>query len=136
MYVHRIGRTGRAGSNGQAISLVSADEFKQLSDIERLIKQTLTRKLIDDFEPTHDVPESQANHHLTKPKRNHVSHRTRQRVTRNTNTEKPKKHKILPLKKNTLILQTTPPNNKITLLYIELKNDPIDLQKFFDPPDS
>ncbi|MBT3335575.1 MAG: DEAD/DEAH box helicase [Methylococcales bacterium] len=92
-YVHRIGRTGRAGSNGQAISLVSADEFKQLSDIERLIKQTLTRKLIDDFEPTHDVPESQANHHLTKPKRNHVSHRTRQRVTRNTNTEKPKNTK-------------------------------------------
>jgi ATP-dependent RNA helicase RhlE len=42
-YVHRIGRTGRAGAEGQAISLVSADEFKQLADIERLIKQALTR---------------------------------------------------------------------------------------------
>lgn len=37
-YVHRIGRTGRAGATGQAVSLVSADEFQQLSDIERLIK--------------------------------------------------------------------------------------------------
>ncbi|KZZ29446.1 RNA helicase, partial [Alcanivorax sp. HI0083] len=34
-YVHRIGRTGRAGATGQAISLVSADEFQQLKDIER-----------------------------------------------------------------------------------------------------
>ncbi|MDP0588834.1 MAG: DEAD/DEAH box helicase [Candidatus Endonucleobacter bathymodioli] len=55
-YVHRIGRTGRAGSTGQAISLVSADEFKQLSDIERLIRKTLSRKIIDDFEPEHDLP--------------------------------------------------------------------------------
>ncbi len=55
-YVHRIGRTGRAGSVGQAISLVSADEAKQLHDIERLIKQRLERVDIDDFEPTHGVP--------------------------------------------------------------------------------
>jgi len=57
-YVHRIGRTGRAGSSGEAISLVSADEFKQLSDIERLIQQLIKRKLIDGFEPVHDLPES------------------------------------------------------------------------------
>lgn len=60
-YVHRIGRTGRAGANGQAVSLVSADEFKQLSDIERLIKQVLTRRTIDGFEPVHEVPESRLN---------------------------------------------------------------------------
>ncbi|MDP0562653.1 MAG: DEAD/DEAH box helicase [Candidatus Endonucleobacter sp. (ex Gigantidas childressi)] len=57
-YVHRIGRTGRAGSMGKALSLVSADELKQLSDIERLIKKPLPRKLIDDFEPDHNFPES------------------------------------------------------------------------------
>lgn len=57
-YVHRIGRTGRAGAKGQAVSLVSADEIKQLSDIEHLIKQLLPRKLIDGFEPNHDVPAS------------------------------------------------------------------------------
>ena len=38
-YVHRIGRTGRAGSNGQAVSLVGVDELKLLSAIERVIKQ-------------------------------------------------------------------------------------------------
>lgn len=40
-YVHRIGRTGRAGAGGQAISLVSSDEKKQLRDIERLIKHQI-----------------------------------------------------------------------------------------------
>jgi ATP-dependent RNA helicase RhlE len=57
-YIHRIGRTGRAGKTGQAISLVSADEFKQLSDIERLLKKLLTRKYVDDFIPVNDVPAS------------------------------------------------------------------------------
>ena len=57
-YVHRIGRTGRAGATGQAVSLVSADEYKQLNDIERLIKQVIPRKLVDGFEPEHDVPAS------------------------------------------------------------------------------
>lgn len=57
-YVHRIGRTGRAGASGQAVSLVSADEVKQLSDIEKLIQQVLTRKIIDGFEPDHTVPET------------------------------------------------------------------------------
>jgi len=60
-YVHRIGRTGRAGASGRAVSLVSADEFKQLSDIERLLKQLLTRKLVDGFEPIHDLPVSRPN---------------------------------------------------------------------------
>lgn len=57
-YIHRIGRTGRAGLPGNAISLVSAQEAKQLFDIERLIKQVLTRRLIDGFKPIHDLPES------------------------------------------------------------------------------
>ena len=56
-YVHRIGRTGRAGSNGEAISLVSADEAPLLQDIEKLIKKKIKRTLIDDFEPVHDVPD-------------------------------------------------------------------------------
>ena len=56
-YVHRIGRTGRAGANGHAISLVSADEIKQLMDIEKLIKCKIERSEIDDFEPQHALPE-------------------------------------------------------------------------------
>ncbi|QSX30752.1 DEAD/DEAH box helicase [Shewanella cyperi] len=58
-YVHRIGRTGRAGSDGEAVSLVTHEEVKQLRDIERLIKQSLTRKEFDGFIPTHPLPTSQ-----------------------------------------------------------------------------
>jgi len=57
-YVHRIGRTGRAGSTGKAYSLVSADEIKQLKDIERLIRRQLPREELEGFEPGHALPES------------------------------------------------------------------------------
>ncbi|MYN02067.1 DEAD/DEAH box helicase [Pseudoduganella sp. DS3] len=50
-YVHRIGRTGRAGAKGEAVSLVCVDEHAMLRDIERLIKQTLPREVIPGFEP-------------------------------------------------------------------------------------
>lgn len=55
-YIHRIGRTGRAGSQGEAISLVSADEVKLLSGIESLIRRILVRKVETGFIPTHNVP--------------------------------------------------------------------------------
>ncbi|MEJ2744029.1 MAG: DEAD/DEAH box helicase, partial [Gammaproteobacteria bacterium] len=51
-YVHRIGRTGRAGASGEAVSLVAADESKQLADIERLIKKQIPRQQLAGFEPT------------------------------------------------------------------------------------
>ncbi len=65
-YIHRIGRTGRAGASGIAISLVSADEIKQLKDIERLIKRKIDREEIAGFEPQHFVPETTT----TKPTHN------------------------------------------------------------------
>ncbi len=68
-YVHRIGRTGRAGAKGQAVSLVCADEFKELFAIERLIQQLLRRELVDGFEPVHDVPESKLDRRPIKPKK-------------------------------------------------------------------
>lgn len=55
-YVHRIGRTARAGASGIAVSLVSADEIGQLFAIEKLLKRPLDRKLVDDFEPNHSLP--------------------------------------------------------------------------------
>ena len=55
-YVHRIGRTGRAGSTGDAVSLVCADEIKQLGDIERLIRRDLARVEVEGFEPEHQLP--------------------------------------------------------------------------------
>jgi ATP-dependent RNA helicase RhlE len=54
-YIHRIGRTARAGQEGKAVSLVSADEHKLLSDIERLLKQEIPRKIIEGFEPTQNL---------------------------------------------------------------------------------
>ncbi len=54
-YVHRIGRTGRAGLEGQAISLVCVDELKLLKDIERLLKRDIPKEVIEDFEPDPDI---------------------------------------------------------------------------------
>lgn len=66
-YVHRIGRTGRAGAGGLALSLVCADEVDQLKSIERLIKKTLDRIEIDDFEPKHSLPTSVSKSSGAKP---------------------------------------------------------------------
>jgi ATP-dependent RNA helicase RhlE len=50
-YVHRIGRTGRAESTGEAISLVCVDEHKLLRDIERLLKREIPRIALPGYEP-------------------------------------------------------------------------------------
>ena len=51
-YVHRIGRTGRAGSEGAALSLVCGEEYAYLKDIERLLKTKIPQKLVAGFEPS------------------------------------------------------------------------------------
>jgi ATP-dependent RNA helicase RhlE len=48
-YVHRIGRTGRAGAEGEAVSLVCVDELEFLADIERVIKRQLPRETVPGF---------------------------------------------------------------------------------------
>lgn len=50
-YVHRIGRTGRAGCEGEALSLVCVDEFEYMRGIEKLIKKELDKSTIEGFEP-------------------------------------------------------------------------------------
>ena len=50
-YIHRIGRTARAGQEGHAISLVCVDELKFLRDIERLLKSEIPKEIIPGYEP-------------------------------------------------------------------------------------
>ena len=63
-YIHRIGRTGRAGNEGEAMSLVCVDEMGLLKDIERLIKREIPREVITGFEPDPSIkaaPTAKAN---------------------------------------------------------------------------
>lgn len=68
-YVHRIGRTGRAGATGQAVSLVTSEEFKQLSAIEKLTKQLIERKTVAGFEPAQQLPVTRLNSRPNRPKK-------------------------------------------------------------------
>jgi ATP-dependent RNA helicase RhlE len=68
-YVHRIGRTGRAGNEGEAISLVCQEEFKLLKDIERLIKKLIPRKTLAGLEPGQPLPPSVLDTRPLKPKK-------------------------------------------------------------------
>jgi ATP-dependent RNA helicase RhlE len=61
-YVHRIGRTGRAGAKGEAISLVSRDDFKNLCMIESRLGHLIKRQTIEGFTPEKDVPISILNY--------------------------------------------------------------------------
>ena len=98
-YVHRIGRTGRAGASGQAVSLVSHDEFKELSAIERLIGNVLDREYLVEFDPINRLPESRLDKRPIKPKKpknSNPGHQDGQRSSENQRGHKPtgknKKH--------------------------------------------
>jgi len=68
-YVHRTGRTGRAGCKGEAITLVSADEVKMLSGVENQIRQTMQRETEAGFEPSKPVPLTKLSDRAPKLKR-------------------------------------------------------------------
>jgi ATP-dependent RNA helicase RhlE len=91
-YVHRIGRTGRAGLGGKAISLVCADEADFLYNVEFLIKQNIPRKDVVGFEALHKVPASTPVEEMKKPKKPKMpGGSNQQRPARNFNSA-PKKN--------------------------------------------
>ncbi|WP_179008573.1 DEAD/DEAH box helicase [Winogradskyella forsetii] len=78
-YVHRIGRTGRAGAEGQALSLVSADETTYLQGIEKLIGESIEVEIVEGFEPDPD-----ASTEPIKPGQNRSQGRGRNSNSRNS----------------------------------------------------
>ncbi len=68
-YVHRIGRTGRAGASGEAISLVCSEETEYQKAIEKLLGKKLETKIIEGFEPTDEAPPKRASTQKKKPKK-------------------------------------------------------------------
>src|SRR5438105_10559001 len=81
-YVHRIGRTARAGADGIAISFVDAEEVAYLRDIERLIRQTLPRE--DRRRVDHNVPAERtgARHQQQRPRDGRRQHGQRHHAGR------------------------------------------------------
>ncbi|TRX54554.1 ATP-dependent RNA helicase SrmB [Thalassomonas sp. M1454] len=70
IYVHRIGRTGRAGKKGTAISLVEAHEMLFLAKIERYIDEKLARRVIEGLRPQHKEARVPVKRNKTKVKKN------------------------------------------------------------------
>ena len=82
-YVHRIGRTGRAGSNGEAISLVSIDEYAYLDDIEKLIKLKIPSSIPEGFELDPKIIPAPA-----KKKKNSSQRKSNKRFGKSRNNKK------------------------------------------------
>ena len=70
-YVHRIGRTGRAGAKGEALSLVSSEENNYLRDIEKLIGNRIQISTVEGFEPDPNYVPTE------KTQRSRVKHKSR-----------------------------------------------------------
>tara|TARA_B110000263_G_C15282880_1_gene499225 strand:+ start:122 stop:1381 length:1260 start_codon:yes stop_codon:yes gene_type:complete len=94
-YIHRIGRTARAGQEGKAVSLVSADEHKLLFDIEKLLKYEIQRKIIQGFEPNQNLRSGPPRSKSPKKRSggfNKSSARRKSSWKRNKSTKKPSSH--------------------------------------------
>ena len=92
-YVHRIGRTGRAGASGEALSLVSADETSYLRGIEKLTDQKIPVEIIEGFEPdpnasTEPIKQGQGRQQRRNPRNSSKSNNS----NKNNNSRRPKRN--------------------------------------------
>jgi ATP-dependent RNA helicase RhlE len=100
-YVHRIGRTARAGNTGQAVSLVCNDDLKLLWDIEQVIQQHIERKVIDRFLPVNDLGESRPIRSLKAKKPKQSNHSNKAKVEHKDGQHLNKGHKPQANRSNT-----------------------------------
>ena len=95
-YVHRIGRTGRAGASGEAISLVSADETTFLRDIEKLVGMKIPMEIIEGFEPdpnasTEPIKQGKGRQQPNSRPRNSNSGNSNRSGNKGSNSRRPKR---------------------------------------------
>jgi len=88
-YIHRIGRTGRAGNEGEAMSLVCVDELKLLNDIEKLIKREIPKDVIDGFQPDPSIKAQPLTNGRNKG-RGQQQNTSRRNTTRPANNKAPR----------------------------------------------
>jgi ATP-dependent RNA helicase RhlE len=96
-YVHRIGRTGRAGASGEALSLVSADETTFLRDIEKLIEMKLPVEILQGFEPdpnasTEPIKQGQGRQNRNSRNNSKPSGNSNRNSNRNNKSRRPKRN--------------------------------------------
>ena len=111
-YVHRIGRTGRAGNEGEAMSLVCVDELKLLKDIEKLIKRDIPREVIEGYEPDPSIKAQPIKNGRGGNKNNGHSDHKRRRNTGKSASKKSSRPGKNARKRNTESNKSSSPWNK------------------------
>ena len=85
-YVHRIGRTGRAGASGIAMSLVSADETSYLANIEKLVNLKIPVEIVEGFEPDSNASTEPIKQGQGRGRRSYRSNNSKSRSSTNGNS--------------------------------------------------
>ncbi|WP_371373072.1 ATP-dependent RNA helicase SrmB [Thalassotalea aquiviva] len=93
IYVHRIGRTGRAGKKGTAISLVEAHDMASVAKIERYIDERLSRRVIDELRPQNKEARVPVKKNKTKSTKKNAGLTKKQRIARKAKRAKKSKKK-------------------------------------------
>jgi ATP-dependent RNA helicase RhlE len=97
-YVHRIGRTGRAGASGEALSLVCGEERGYLRDIEKLVGLKIPVEIVEGFEPDPDAPSAppkkkQQNSRNSRNSNSRSSHTPKGNTTKSDASRRPKRNR-------------------------------------------